>query len=128
MRARLGLLACVVFVGLVVFGTYEPRLHHTFPSMVDDWSAILKAPDQLQAVLRLENPEEQRYRPGFIAWNARRCSCPPDRVTELPHAPTPARSVEHPAGERQHLRPRVGRHDREADRLEAGRALTSFPT
>ena len=70
MRLRVGLLACVVFVGLVTFWSIEPRLHHAFPSMVDDWSAIAKSPDQLREIVRLENPEPQRYRPGFIAWNA----------------------------------------------------------
>ena len=69
MRARVGVVLCLLVVGLVALTVVEPRLHHTFPSMVDDWSAILKAPDQLRGVLRLENPEEQRYRPGFIAWN-----------------------------------------------------------
>jgi hypothetical protein len=70
MRVRVWLLACVVFVGLVTLWSLEPRLHHDFPSMVDDWSAIAKSPDQLREILRLENPEPQRYRPGFIAWNA----------------------------------------------------------
>ncbi|HET9288595.1 MAG TPA: hypothetical protein VFO26_13650 [Gaiella sp.] len=70
MRVRIGLLACLAIVGLVVFGAIEPRFHHPFPSMVDDWSAIANAPEQLREVLRLGNPEEQRYRPGFIAWNA----------------------------------------------------------
>lgn len=64
------MLVCLAIVGLAVGGTIEPRLHHTFPSMVDDWSAIARAPDQLQEVVRLGNPEEQRYRPAFVAWNA----------------------------------------------------------
>jgi hypothetical protein len=38
--------------------------------MIDDWSAIANAPDQLRTVLMLGNPEPERYRPGFIAWNA----------------------------------------------------------
>ena len=38
--------------------------------MVDDWYGIAYAPDQLKDVIALRNPEEQRYRPGFIAWNA----------------------------------------------------------
>jgi hypothetical protein len=70
MRVRVGLLACLAIVGLVVFGAIELRFQHSFPSMVDDWSAIANAPEQLRDVLRLGNPEEQRYRPGFIAWNA----------------------------------------------------------
>ncbi|HEX2301990.1 MAG TPA: hypothetical protein VHH57_00075 [Gaiella sp.] len=70
MRVRAGILVCLVVVGLVVFAAIEPRFDHPFPSMIDDWSAIAKAPEQLREVLRLGNPEEQRYRPGFIAWNA----------------------------------------------------------
>jgi hypothetical protein len=70
MRVRVGLLACLAIVGLVVFGAIEPRFQHSFPSMVDDWSAIANAPEQLRDALRLGNPEGQRYRPGFIAWNA----------------------------------------------------------
>ena len=38
--------------------------------MVDDWSAIEKAPEQLRQVVRLGNPESIRYRPGLIVWNA----------------------------------------------------------
>ena len=70
MRDRLGVLACVLVVGLVVLATIEPRLHHSFPSMIDDWNAIASAPEQFREVVRLGNPEKQRYRPGFIAWNA----------------------------------------------------------
>ena len=67
-RAQLG--ACMAVVGLVCLFMIEPRLHHDFPSMIDDWSAIAKAPDQLRDVLVLRNPEKQRYRPGFVMWNA----------------------------------------------------------
>ena len=70
MRVRFGLLVCLGIVGLVVFGTIAPRFRHPFPSMIDDWNAIATAPEQLREVLRLGNPEEQRYRPGFVAWNA----------------------------------------------------------
>lgn len=70
MRPRLGLVLCLAIVGLVTALTIEPRFHHLFPSMIDDWSGIEKAPEQLRAILRLENPEEQRYRPGFVAWSA----------------------------------------------------------
>jgi hypothetical protein len=38
--------------------------------MIDDWSAISKSPHQLREVLSFGNPESQRYRPGFILWNA----------------------------------------------------------
>ena len=53
-----------------MFGTYEPRLHQTFPSLVDDWVLIRDTPEQLPKYLRLEVPEGQRYRPGFLAWGA----------------------------------------------------------
>ena len=70
MRGRAGVFICLVVVALASLWTYEPRLHHTFPSMVDDWSAIQKAPEQLHTVLRLGSPEDGRYRPGFVIWNA----------------------------------------------------------
>ena len=70
MRGRAGVLICLVIVGLVSLWTFEPRLHHDFPSMVDDWSAIANSPDQLHGVLRLGLPEGTRYRPGFVMWNA----------------------------------------------------------
>ena len=65
-----GVLICLLIVGLVALWTYEPRLHHDFPSMVDDWSAIQNAPDQLRGVLEGGMPEGTRYRPGFVMWNA----------------------------------------------------------
>jgi hypothetical protein len=70
MRGRAGVLLCLVVVGLISFWTIEPRLHHDFPSMVDDWGAIARAPEQLREILRLGNPEDLRYRPGFVMWNA----------------------------------------------------------
>jgi hypothetical protein len=70
MRGRTGVLICLVVVAVASFWTIEPRLHQDFPSMVDDWSAIENAPEQLRGVLRLGNPEGTRYRPGFVMWNA----------------------------------------------------------
>jgi hypothetical protein len=70
MRGRTGVLICLAVVAVVSFWTIEPRLHHDFPSMVDDWSAIENAPEQLRGLLRLGNPEGTRYRPGFVMWNA----------------------------------------------------------
>ena len=70
MRGRVGVLVCLAVVSLVSFWSIEPRLHRDFPSMVDDWSAIEKAPEQLRQVVRLGNPESIRYRPGLIMWNA----------------------------------------------------------
>lgn len=70
MRDRTGVLICLVVVAVASFWAIEPRLHHDFPSMVDDWSAIERTPDQLRDVLRLGSPEGSRYRPGFVMWNA----------------------------------------------------------
>jgi hypothetical protein len=47
----------------------QPRLEHTFPSMVDDWAAISRSPHQIGDALTLHNTEGIRYRPGFIIWN-----------------------------------------------------------
>ena len=47
----------------------SPRFAIDGPSLVDDWSAISRSPDQLAAVLRFENPEAERFRPSWIAWN-----------------------------------------------------------
>ena len=70
MVRRVELLLCVVLVGLATLWSIEPRFDVLFPSMIDDWSGIAKAPDQLHEILRLGNPEPDRYRPGFIIWNA----------------------------------------------------------
>ena len=70
MRGRAGVLICLGVVALASLWTYEPRLHHEFPSLVDDWSAIQNAPEQLHSALRLGYPEDGRYRPGFVMWNA----------------------------------------------------------
>jgi hypothetical protein len=70
MRVRVGLLACLAVVGVAIVWAVEPRFHHAFPSMVDDWSSIRETPEQLRGMIRLESPEGGRYRPGFVAWNA----------------------------------------------------------
>lgn len=57
-------------VAAVSLWTLAPRLSSTFPSMVDDWYAISRSPDQLRDALTLRMTEEQRYRPGWVAWNA----------------------------------------------------------
>ncbi len=59
-----------VLVATVSLWTLAPRLGSTFPSMVDDWYAISRSPDQLRDALTLRMTEEQRYRPGWVAWNA----------------------------------------------------------
>lgn len=63
-----------VVVGGAVCGvclwTLAPRLGSTFPSMIDDWYAISRSPDQVGDALLLRLTEEQRYRPGWVVWNA----------------------------------------------------------
>ena len=70
MRRRSALLLCLAAAGLVTLVALEPRLHYSFPSMIDDWVAILEAPGQLRDVLLLGNPEVNRYRPGYTIWSA----------------------------------------------------------
>lgn len=69
-RRAVGIVACLAVTSLVTLWTIGPRLGYRFPSMIDDWSAIARAPDQLHVVLRLGVPEDLRYRPGFVLWNA----------------------------------------------------------
>jgi hypothetical protein len=66
---RWALLVVVVLVTGVAVWVTSPRLALETPSLVDDWSAISRSSDQLTDVFRLSNPEEQRFRPGWIAWN-----------------------------------------------------------
>jgi hypothetical protein len=63
------LLAVVVALAGLAVWLVSPRFDIDTPSVVDDWAAISKTPDQLRDVVRLVNPEEQRFRPGWIAWN-----------------------------------------------------------
>lgn len=70
MRARAGVVVCAAIVLLAALSAYERRLHYPFPSMIDDWNAIASSPEQLGEVIRLGNPEDLRYRPGFVIWNA----------------------------------------------------------
>jgi hypothetical protein len=64
------LVAVVALVSGLAAWLVSPRFELQTPSLVDDWAAIARAPDELHDVLLLENPEEQRFRPGWIAWNA----------------------------------------------------------
>ena len=61
----------VVVVALSAFAVWivSPRFAIDGPSLVDDWSAISRSPDQLAALARFENPEPERFRPSWIAWN-----------------------------------------------------------
>ena len=63
------LVLAVITGGLVAAWVLAPRLHHSFPSLVDDWGAIESAPQQVRSVLTLGNPEIVRYRPGYILWS-----------------------------------------------------------
>jgi hypothetical protein len=63
------IVAITALVTAVSLWTLSARLDHTFPSMVDDWAAISRSPDQIGDALTLRNPEDQRYRPTWIAWN-----------------------------------------------------------
>ena len=61
----------MVVVAVSVFAVWivSPRFAIDGPSLVDDWSAISRSPDQLAALARFENPEPERFRPSWIAWN-----------------------------------------------------------
>jgi hypothetical protein len=63
------LLTAVVAVAVFAVWIVSPRFAIDGPSLVDDWSAISRSPEQLSAVLRFENPEPERFRPSWIAWN-----------------------------------------------------------
>jgi hypothetical protein len=58
-----------VLVSAVAVWVISPRFAIETPAFVDDWEAISRSPDQLPVIARLENPEEQRFRPGWIVWN-----------------------------------------------------------
>jgi hypothetical protein len=70
-RIRAVALVCAI-VALTALGVWlvSPRFSIDTPSLVDDWSAISRSPEQVHALLRLETPEEQRFRPSWILWNA----------------------------------------------------------
>ena len=68
-RASVVLLAAAIAI-VATLTMIAPRVAHTFPSMVDDWAAIETSLDQLPEALTGRNPEELRYRPGWVVWNA----------------------------------------------------------
>ena len=73
--ARLGWIragALVVGAAVVCLATtwlVSPRFTIDTPSLIDDWSAISRSPAQVADLVRLHNPEEQRFRPSWILWN-----------------------------------------------------------
>ncbi len=68
-RATVVLFAAAIAIAATLT-MIAPRFAHTFPSMVDDWAAIETSLDQLPEALTGRNPEELRYRPGWVVWNA----------------------------------------------------------
>jgi hypothetical protein len=64
-----GLVAVIVVVTGVAVWVTSPRFELDTPSLVDDWAAITHSSDQLSDLARFENPEEKRFRPGWILWN-----------------------------------------------------------
>jgi len=63
------LLVVVAVLTALAVWFISPRFAIDTPSLVDDWSAIADSGGQLADVVRLANPEEQRFRPGWILWN-----------------------------------------------------------
>jgi hypothetical protein len=63
------LLVVIVFVTGVAVWIVSPRFDLETPSLFDDWSAITNSSDQISDLARLENPEDGRFRPGWIVWN-----------------------------------------------------------
>jgi hypothetical protein len=66
---RWAMLAFVVAVTAVAVWVTSPRFQLDTPSLVDDWAAIERSDEQLSEIIRLRNPEGQRFRPGWILWN-----------------------------------------------------------
>jgi hypothetical protein len=66
----LALVTVVALVSGLATWLISPRFELDTPSVVDDWYGIAVVPDQLREVALLENPELERYRPGWIAWQA----------------------------------------------------------
>lgn len=66
---RWTLLAAALTLSALATWLISPRFAFDLPSLVDDWSAVSRSPDQLADILRLTNPETQRFRPSWILWN-----------------------------------------------------------
>ena len=47
----------------------SPRFSLGIPSLTDDWSAIRDAGAWISDYLHLDDPEPQRFRPGWVVWN-----------------------------------------------------------
>ncbi len=55
-------------VSVLAVWMISPRFEIDVASVVDDWAAYFGSPNQLADVLRLTNPETERFRPGVILW------------------------------------------------------------
>jgi hypothetical protein len=65
----IALAVVVVLISGLAAWVISPRFAIDTPSLVDDWAAIDVSPDQLSSIARMSNPEDQRFRPGWILWN-----------------------------------------------------------
>ena len=63
------LLAAFAAVALLAVWMISPRFEIDTPSLVDDWSTISESPRRLEALARLENPDEGRFVPSLVVWN-----------------------------------------------------------
>lgn len=66
---RWPLVAVAIALSALAVWIISPRFGIDAPSLVDDWAAISRSPDQVRALVRLENVEPDRFRPSWIAWN-----------------------------------------------------------
>ena len=66
---RWSLLAVIVLVSGIAVWAVSPRFELDVASLEDDWAAIAHSADRLSELVSLGNPEEQRFRPGWIVWN-----------------------------------------------------------
>jgi hypothetical protein len=62
------LLLAVGAVSVISVWMISPRFEIDTPSVVDDWASLFYSPDQMSKVVRFENPETERFRPGVILW------------------------------------------------------------
>jgi hypothetical protein len=62
------LLLAVGVVSTISVWMISPRFEIDTPSVVDDWASLFYSSDQMSKVVRFENPEIERFRPGVILW------------------------------------------------------------
>jgi hypothetical protein len=69
---RVGALALLLVVAAVfalAVWVVSPRFEIDTPSLVDDWASLSRSGDQVADLLRLRNPEEQRFVPSLALWS-----------------------------------------------------------